>query len=146
MSLDDPWIIKTIEEVKTDQTTKVLLEFEDNFEPSNRLPDSDLYLESLERKLRKIKKNSTVLQQLVEKREACMQRLLNDNNFAHNSESDLELEKPIERSEFVRFIRPEQAQSVAEIVHLVNHDQLELDTTEKLVEEETKSDNSISSR
>lgn len=117
------------------------LEFEDNFdahqpqllnprEPQdNRLPDSDNYLATLEKRLHRLKNNPTVLQQLAERREACMHSLLVGNTNLR-SEAELELEEPVNNSELLRFIRPEQALSQAEIVQLVQHDHLQLDADE----------------
>lgn len=117
------------------------LEFEDNFIPQqssplnprepqdNRLPDSDNYLATLEKRLHRLKHNPGVLQQLAERREACMQSLL-AGSIALRTDADLELEEPVNSNELLRFIRPEQALSQAEVVQLVQHDQLQLDAEE----------------
>ncbi|XP_055590255.1 uncharacterized protein LOC129742380 [Uranotaenia lowii] len=116
------------------------LQFEDNFEPvveassnnnqlprDGRLPDSDSYLATLESRLKRLKTNPSVLQQLAERREACMQHLLNDSTAPIGNDLSLylELDEPVNNREILRLIRPEQPLSVAEVVHLVNHDQLE---------------------
>uniref|UniRef100_A0A182W7E3 Sepiapterin reductase n=1 Tax=Anopheles minimus TaxID=112268 RepID=A0A182W7E3_9DIPT len=116
------------------------LEFEDNFIPQqpplnprepqdNRLPDSDNYLAALEKRLHRLKNHPSVLQQLAERREACMQSLLG-GNVALRTDADLELEEPVNSNELLRFIRPEQALSQAEVVQLVQHDQLQLEAEE----------------
>uniref|UniRef100_A0A182S5H4 Uncharacterized protein n=1 Tax=Anopheles maculatus TaxID=74869 RepID=A0A182S5H4_9DIPT len=116
------------------------LEFEDNFIPEqpplnprepqdNRLPDSDNYLAALEKRLHRLRSNPNVLQQLAERREACMQSLLG-GNITLRTDADLELEEPVNSNELLRFIRPEQALSQAEVVQLVQHDQLQLEAEE----------------
>lgn len=57
-----------------------------------------------------------------------MQHLLNDNSSARRN-SDLELDEPVNNHELLRFIRPEQALSVAELVHLIKYDHLEQEPT-----------------
>ncbi|XP_052892722.1 uncharacterized protein LOC128300635 isoform X1 [Anopheles moucheti] len=116
------------------------LEFEDNFIPQqpplnprepqdNRLPDSDNYLAALEKRLHRLKNHPSVLQQLAERREACMQSLLG-GGITIRTDADLELEEPVNSNELLRFIRPEQALSQAEVVQLVQHDQLQLEAEE----------------
>lgn len=131
----DPWC-----NASSDPSDATQLQFEDNFEPpavvrdsqqqpqDGRLPDSDSYLATLERRLKRIKSNPTVLQQLAERREACMQQLLNDTSAAAsngNYDEQLEYETPAFNHELLRIIRPEQALSAAELVHLVKYDHLE---------------------
>lgn len=53
-----------------------------------------------------------------------MQHLLNDTSAREHS-SELDLDEPVTNHELLRFIRPEQALSVAELVHLVKYDHLE---------------------
>lgn len=144
MSFADPWIEQDRQANHLpSETTAVAasLEFEDNFIPQqlpplnprepqdNRLPDSENYLATLEKRLNRVKTNPTVLQQLVERREAFMQSLLGGSTTLR-SEADLELEEPVNNIELLRFIRPEQALSQAEIVQLVQHDQLQLEADE----------------
>ncbi|XP_055847841.1 coiled-coil domain-containing protein 32 [Episyrphus balteatus] len=122
------------------------LQFEDNFLPTHnilnnassnkestqqpsRLPDSEDYLQSLEKKLKKIKKNPKILEALSEKRAECLRNLLEDNLFINKDES-LELDAPISSGdsavqELYRHIQPVQALSVGETVHIVKYDQLE---------------------
>lgn len=121
----DPWCNPNSE---PSDATQQQLQFEDNFEPSSavpdqqqRLADSDTYLAALERRLKRIKTNPTVLQQLAERREACMQQLLNDTSS--NNSYD-QLDEPVFNHELLRIIRPEQAISAAELAHLVKHDHL----------------------
>lgn len=148
MSLADPWSSGSSDS-NNDAIAPTSLQFEDNFEPSatgvtvsganssdiqqprdGRLPDSDSYLAVLERRLKRIRTNPTVLQQLVERREACMQHLLNDSSVTIRGDSELALEEPVNPHELLRFIRPEQALSVAELVHIVKYDHLEQEPTE----------------
>lgn len=146
MSLADPWSSGSSDSNHDDATAPASLQFEDNFEPAaeqlrgtnsdiqqprdGRLPDSDSYLAVLERRLKRIKTNPTVLQQLVERREACMQHLLADNSrVVIRGESELALDEPVSHHELLRFIRPEQALSVAELVHIVKYDHLEQEPT-----------------
>lgn len=150
MSLADPWSSGSSDSNHDDATAPASLQFEDNFEPAaeqvrgsnsnssdiqqprdGRLPDSDSYLAVLERRLKRIKTNPSVLQQLAERREACMQHLLNDSSrVTIRGESELALDEPVSHHELLRFIRPEQALSVAELVHIVKYDHLEQEPTE----------------
>ncbi|XP_050079169.1 uncharacterized protein LOC126566011 [Anopheles maculipalpis] len=120
------------------------LAFEDNFSPEqpplnprepqdNRLPDSDNYLAALEKRLHRLRNNPNVLQQLTERREACMQSLLG-GSVTLRTDADLVLEEPVNSNELIRFIRPEQALSQAEVVQLVQHDQLQLEADEQAEE------------
>lgn len=131
MSVADPWCNPN---PSSDAIcSAVQLQFEDNFEPTavgdqqqprdGRLPDSDSYLAALERRLRRLRTNPTVLQQLAERREACMQQLLNDSAAA--SQNYDQLDEPVFNHELLRIIRPEQALSAAELAHLLKHDHLE---------------------
>lgn len=130
----DPWCNPNPASSEPSDATQQL-QFEDNFAPSavpdqqqqqpqdGRLPDSDSYLAALERRLKRIKTNPTVLQQLAERREACMQQLLNDSGAASNNYD--QLDEPVFNHELLRIIRPEQPISAAELAHLVKHDHLE---------------------
>lgn len=143
MTLADPWSSSSSDSSKIihSDATSASLQFEDNFDQSSpssqqqpqegRLPDSDSYLAVLERRLKKLKTTPTVLQQLAERREACMQHLLNDGGATLRAESDLQLDEPVNNHELLRFIRPEQALSVAELVHLVKYDHHEQEPTEQ---------------
>lgn len=53
-----------------------------------------------------------------------MQQLLNDSTASSYDQLDERVE-PVFNHELLRFIRPEQALSVAELAHLVKHDHLE---------------------
>lgn len=79
--------------------------------------------------MNKIKKKSGVLEQLKEKREECINNLLN-NSGTITTEDDIELDRSIEANKIVNHIIPQQAQSVGEIVHLVKHDQLDIQKQE----------------
>lgn len=63
------------------------------------------------------------------------------NNLLNNSETittdnDIELDKSIEANKIVSHLIPEQAQSVGEIVHLIKHDQLDIQKQEQEQEQE----------
>ncbi|XP_058816601.1 uncharacterized protein LOC131679868 [Topomyia yanbarensis] len=151
MNVADPWSSSSdfpnqIQQQQEGEAEYRRLQFEDDFEAvsiaevdnghnsrqprDNRLPDSDNYLAVLERKLKRLKTSPTVLQQLVERREVCMQYLLNDTDRSSYC-ADLELNEPINNYELLRFIKPEQAQSVAERVNLIKYDHLEPERAEK---------------
>lgn len=149
MNLADPWSSSTSDSISSGDRGSTSLQFEDNFEPleqyrndnqqprDGRLPDSDSYLAALERRLNRIRSNPTVLQQLTERREACMQHLLNDRSSTSARDNlELELEEPVNNYELLRFIRPEQALSVAELVHLVKYDHLEQEPVSHREEEQ----------
>lgn len=134
MIVADPWSNPNPASETSDAISSTgQLQFEDNFEPTvadqllqqpreGRLPDSDTYLAALERRLKRIKTNPTVLQQLAERREACMQQLLNDSSASNYDQ----LDEPVFNNELLRIIRPEQtALTAAELAHLVKHDHLE---------------------
>lgn len=153
MSLADPWSCTDNElQRSTASNTDCVLQFEDNFAPSRsdfpsqqtRLPDSEDYLALLERKLKKLKSHPTVLQQLAERREACMQHLLNDTVAQTTFNSNLD--EPVNNHELLRFIKPEQALSVAELVNLVKYDHLEQDLLEQDKEGEESGTESSTSR
>uniref|UniRef100_A0A1Q3FF85 Uncharacterized protein n=1 Tax=Culex tarsalis TaxID=7177 RepID=A0A1Q3FF85_CULTA len=140
MILADPWCNPNPTSAETSDAilSAAQLQFEDNFEPAvgdqqqqpqdGRLPDSDSYLAALERRLKRIKTNPTVLQQLAERREACMQHLLNDDTASTRYD---QLDEPVFNHELLRIIRPEQALSAAELAHLVKHDHLEGENQEE---------------
>ncbi|XP_058449135.1 uncharacterized protein LOC131429103 [Malaya genurostris] len=155
MNIADPWNCSSVSSDRAQQldegeSESANLQFEDDFEAAvisssnygggshenssrqpqdNRLPDSDNYLAVLERKLKRLKTNPTVLQQLAERREVCMQYLLNDNDRL--SCADSELDEPVNNNELLRFIKPEQPLSIAEVVNLVKYDHLEPEPAQK---------------
>jgi Coiled-coil domain containing 32 len=96
----------------------------------NKLPDSQQYLELLQRKLKKVRKDNGVVNQLKQKREEALEHLLVGSDRLNN-DYDLELESStnvIENGvvlEFIRQVRPEQPLCVGEIVHIIKHDQLQ---------------------
>lgn len=76
----------------------------------------------LENKLQKLKNDPDILRQLREKREACMQQLLQGTDF---DQDNSELEAPVNASAILRAIAPErQALTSGEIVELVKYDLL----------------------
>lgn len=87
-------------------------------------------LSHAERRLKRIQTNPTVLQQLAERREACMQQLLNDPAAA--SQNYDQLDEPVFNHELLRLIRPAStALSAAELAHLLKHDHLEREEPEQ---------------
>lgn len=68
-----------------------------------------------------------MLKQLQDKKEECFNNLLNSvNPDLITSDSDLQLETEVKSNDIVRHIIPEQAQTIGEIAHLVNHDLLDI--------------------
>lgn len=144
--MNNPWKSSNGIEVETKEEI-VPQQFEDNFTSGEKpisstssfqpLPDSELYLESLEKKLRKLKSNQKILDQLKSKREDCISNLLRDNYTSITNDEFLELETPIQSSvqEICRHFCPEQPLSVGEIVHIIQHDHL--DNTEDVKENST---------
>lgn len=85
---------------------------------------------STEKKLNKLKTNSSVLEQLTERREACMENLLR-GTIELPSDTDLNLDSSeTSHNQLVRHIIPEQAINSAELLHIIKHDQLATETTE----------------
>lgn len=87
-----------------------------------------------------------MLQQLKDRREHCIETLLASDTPVEQRISDLELDQPVSGSSsgsVARFINPEQALTVGEVLHLVKHD--ELDNTDTEVEGETKEQTSSES-
>ncbi|CAO1353444.1 unnamed protein product [Diamesa hyperborea] len=125
------WEVK-VEENNHQESEEVEKSFEDNFTShettdTNKLPDSVDYIKKLESKLNKIKKDPNLLKELTEKREECIRNLLNSSSVL-TSDSDLELEYPVNSSEILRHIIPQQALNVGEIAHLINNDHLSEDS------------------
>jgi len=127
-----------IEGDKTEKIKDSDKKFEDDFAPQSdknfqKLDDSDDYLKLLESRLRKIKKDPSVLKQLKEKREECFNNLLN-NSLSITSQQDFELDESLQSNEIIRHLIPAQAQTVGEIAHLIRHDTLD----QQKQEEETE--------
>lgn len=78
---------------------------------------------STENKLNKLKTNTSVLKQLSERREECMEKLLS-GTIELAKDSDLDFDDNNRTSQFVRHIIPEQALNGAELVHIIKHDHL----------------------
>ncbi|KAG5676131.1 hypothetical protein PVAND_005982 [Polypedilum vanderplanki] len=110
--------------------------FEDNFvsKEFKKLDDSEEYLKILENRLKKIKKNSGVLNQLKEKREDLINNLLNESQTI-NTDKDFQLETEIETNKLISQINPKQPQTVGEIAHLIKHDHLNQQKEEQEEEE-----------
>lgn len=78
-----------------------------------------------EHKLRRLQTNTTVLQQLKDRREHCIERLLASDGPIEQRISDLELDQPLSQQQLVRIINPHQPLTVGEVLHLVKHDELQ---------------------
>jgi len=127
-----------IEGDKEEKIKDIDRKFEDDFAPQNnksfqKLEDSDDYLKLLESRLRKIKKDPSVLKQLKEKREECFNNLLN-NSLSITSQQDFELDESLQSNEIIRHLVPAQAQTVGEIAHLIRHDTLDQQKQEEEAE------------
>lgn len=144
----DPWSCGHNNQTSSSSDEISALKFEDNFTPSvqDTLPDSAQYLASLgisilliyshltppllEKRLRDIKNDPDILKQLREKREACLQNLLNSNRLLFE-DSDDNLDLPVGNSQILRAILPQKAAlNRGEIVDLVNYDQLEVESSD----------------
>ncbi|RZC43338.1 sepiapterin reductase [Asbolus verrucosus] len=143
MTMMDPWGVSHIEQ-ETDNTVDAEekrpsgLKFEDNFTPTVRdtLPDSEQYLAILEKKLRDIKNDPNVLRQLTEKKEACMQNLLNSEFQFEEADG---LDSPLGQSQLLRTILPQkQALIKGEIVGLIDYDHLDSSESEKESDQSTE--------
>ncbi|KAL7011661.1 hypothetical protein ACKWTF_014377 [Chironomus riparius] len=113
--------------------------FEDNFVPKSefqKLDDSEDYLKILENRLKKIKQNPSVLNQLKEKREELVGNLLNSSTTRITTDKDIELDESIESNKIISHLIPEQPQTIGEIAHLIKHDQLDLQKQEEDLEPE----------
>ena len=84
-----------------------------------------------ENRLKKLKKDPSVLKQLSERREAAIENLLKTTDRL-TTESDINFDQPIHQSleilesaqEIIRHICPAQPQTVGEVVHIIKYDQL----------------------
>jgi len=142
----DPW--QNNKAIST--ASSVQLEFEDNFIPNdhlevdckNNLPDSKRYLESLEKKLKKLKNDPKILEQLAQKREECLKNLIN-NSFSLDN-SYVELDAPVGGDSAVhdiyRHLYPIQPITVGETFHIINYDQLQEKDTEPTQTSENSSE------
>lgn len=84
-----------------------------------------------EHKLKRLQSNTTVLQQLRDRREHCIERLLASDGPLEHRISDLELDQPLSaasegpQQQLLRIINPQQPLTVGEVLHLVKHDELQ---------------------
>ncbi|XP_054287713.1 uncharacterized protein LOC129003443 [Macrosteles quadrilineatus] len=124
----DPWSSSTKVQENTSE------EFEDNFAEINtieKLPDSDAYLASLEKKLARIKsgkgnkktEGKELLKSLEESNDSCMYRLISGDSYSI-TDQDLQLDTPTNLRLSSKWLNPEQALTVGELVELVNADYL----------------------
>lgn len=101
-------------------------------------------MNKLEKKLRKLRNDSNILDQLKARREQCMEHLLQgelnlDQQFIDEA---LRLDEEFEsnrRRDIVRHIQPEQPLNLGELIHIINHDHLNVDNNKTSI---TDSDNS----
>ncbi|KAF4518558.1 hypothetical protein B566_EDAN015369 [Ephemera danica] len=96
--------------------------FEDDFQPaSTKLPDSQEYLATLEGKLNRLrsqKSKGDLVRNLELTRQSYMLRLLQRDStatFASPPSAEIDLEEPIEVSELLRRVAPEQALNSGEL-------------------------------
>lgn len=87
----------------------------------------------LEKRLLKLKKDPNILNQLKARREQCLEHLLSGKLVLDPAERDetFHLEEDFEenrRRDFVRYISPAQPNNLGELVHIINHDQLNVET------------------
>lgn len=88
------------------------------------------FIFNLERKLQKLRKDTNVTDQLKAHREHCVESLLRGDLTLNTSvNEDLNrLEEEFEESHrrnITRYLNPEQALNTSELVHIINHDQLD---------------------
>lgn len=92
-----------------------------------------IFSRATERKLTKLRTDSGVLEQLTARRENCVERLLQGDidlptaaefGFDPNAES-VDQQQAGVVGDLVRHIRPEQAVNAAELLHLIQFDQLQ---------------------
>lgn len=101
--------------------------------------------------MRKIKKDSNLLKELADRRQLCMENLLNGENRL-NQNADFELEEAASElvtgpaQEIIRHIRPEQPLCVGEIVHIVKYDYLDCEATNEEDQEKSSTDSAEESR
>lgn len=115
------------------------------------LPDSEIYLKGLERKLEKLKKSSKLVDALSEKRNDCMRSMLQDNSSNSGFSNDilLELEESLTNSDsavqhLYRQIQPVRPVTVGETVHILKYDQLEEQSLEQEKSEIADEQNDLS--
>lgn len=101
--------------------------------------------EKIERKLSKLKNTPNYLEQLRARREHCLENLLEGNLSINDCDysEDLRLQEDFEsnrRRELLRYIQPEQAINLGELVTIINHDHLDQDQQLQLQQEPTIED------
>lgn len=143
MEENDPWLSNA-----ENNHSQHKCEFEDNFvDKIERLPDSDAYLATLERKLSKIKKTGGItkkdqrdlLNSLEDSRKSCMYRLI-AGETGTGTDDDVDLDAPVNFNSTTGWLKsqvnPEQPVTVGELVELVKADYLANQTTEQEVIED----------
>ncbi|CAL8104467.1 unnamed protein product [Orchesella dallaii] len=108
------------------------LSFGDNFKPFVKLPDSQDYLESLERKLKVVQKGGkkgptaeSILRSLEQTKESCMIKLL--SNSVEQLTIEGEIFEELKVNPLLKKLAPErQALTAEELVHLLKADQLDI--------------------
>ncbi|KAK6633656.1 hypothetical protein RUM44_004263 [Polyplax serrata] len=109
--------------------TCIIEKFEDNFIQHPQLPDSKQYLETLEKKLAKLKNQGStakdLLNALTKTKESHLERIVNSSATIASGDSDID--QPLASSTFQRFIAPDkQANTITELYELMKYDQLGL--------------------
>lgn len=81
-----------------------------------------------------------MLKQLKEKREECLNNLLN-NSLTPRTDDDFTFEEAVKSNELVRHLNPAQAQTLGEIAHLIKHDTLDHQKQEEEPDQERPAGN-----
>lgn len=100
----------------------------------NRIANISDVDQMLERKLFKLKKSSNFLEELRARREHCIENLLEGNIDTSDCTNgdEFHLNEDIEsnrRRDILRYIQPEQAINLGELVTIINHDYLDIGQT-----------------
>lgn len=100
---------------------------------------------SVEKRLAKLKRDTNYLDQLKARREHCFANLLVGNiNLEEHTADNSQLRADFEastRRELLRYFQPEQANNLAELLAIVEHDQLDVRSEDPLtVDTDTDTD------
>lgn len=139
----DPWCddIKVGEVCTAHPTTNNINFFQDNFKEENKryepLQDSAEYLNSLETKLRKISSGNNKNKDKAQHREQVLANLLRSDSkqvLGILSDSDIALDREIDRNQIISRIIPKQPLTAGETVRLVQSDVLDQNFAKNLEE------------
>jgi len=146
MSDSDPWGSSTSNSINDNDIVQDNQGFADNF--NDKLPDHEEYLNRLESKLNKLKKKSSIAQELRNRRSDEARRMLDASAAAVELYEDSDL---TENSAMNRRLFPEkQALTLSEIAKLLENDTLAQEVNKSEVEEpdqpEKSADNNSTSQ